>query len=391
MSKQTAPSSGDFGPQGTPEDIHAIESVYEDDRIYVASQWQLMWWKFRKHKLAAISGIALVLIYLFGAFCEFIAPYDPNFHNVKLVYAPPQRIRFIDEEGNFSWRPFVYKHKQQIHPITLRRTYTEDRTKVYPIRLFVRGHSYKMWGLWESDLHLFGIEDGNTIFLLGSDRLGRDLFSRILYGARISTSIGLLGVLLSFVLGVIIGGFSGYYGGTFDAIVQRIIEFIRSIPTIPLWMALSAALPPHWPPLRIYFGITIILSLIGWTGLARVVRSKFLSLREEDFVMAARLVGANEFRIVVRHMVPSFLSHIIASVTLSIPGMILGETSLSFLGLGLRAPAISWGVLLQEAQNVRTVALSPWLLLPGLMVIITVLCFNFLGDGLRDAADPYAR
>lgn len=369
---------------------NAEEQFEGDERRYVASQWQLMWWKFRKHRLAKASGALLILIYLCAIFCEFLAPYNPNAYSAAYSYAPPQRIRFVDSQGKWHFRPFVYGYRREIDPDTLRKVYTPDEGKVYPIYFFTRGQPYKMWGLWQTDGHLVGVKEG-SLFLWGADRMGRDMLSRVLYGSRISTSIGLIGVFISFILGVLIGGFSGYLGGAFDVVVQRIIEFLRSIPTTPLWMGLSAALPPHWPPLRVYFGITVILSLIGWTNLARVVRSKFLSLREEEFVVAARLAGASEFRIVFRHMVPSFLSHIIASVTLSIPGMILGETSLSFLGLGLRPPVVSWGVLLQEAQNVRSVALAPWLLLPGLMVIATVLAFNFLGDGLRDAADPYSR
>ena len=364
-----------------------IESSLEE-KIYLASQWQLIWWRFRRHKVAIASGIILIIIYLLAIFCEFLAPYDPNKYDIKYTYAPPQRIH-IFRDGKLV-RPYVLGYKMEFDPVTLRRIYKPDPDQVYPVYFFVKGDPYKLWGRWEKDVHFIGVKEG-TMFLLGTDRMGRDMLSRILYGARISTSIGLIGVFLSFVLGLIIGGFSGYYGGILDTFIQRAIEFIRSIPTIPLWMALSAALPPHWPPVKVYFGITIILSLIGWTGLARVVRSRFLSLREEDFIMAARLCGASEFRIIMRHMVPSFMSYIIANITLAIPGMILGETSLSFLGLGLRPPTISWGVLLQEAQNVRTVALSPWLLLPGVFVIITVLCFNFLGDGLRDAADPYAR
>jgi peptide/nickel transport system permease protein len=287
---------------------------------------------------------------------------------------------------------YVNGYTVEKHPISLARTYTVDKSTVYPVRLFVRGWEYKILGLIPAKVHLISPVDPEApMFLLGTDRLGRDVLSRIIFGTRISMSIGLVGVLLSLTLGILLGGVSGYYGGFVDTLIQRIIEFLRSMPTIPLWLGLSAALPVDWPPLRVYFGITVILSLIGWTGLARVVRGRFLSLREEDFVLAARLTGSGELRIVLRHMVPAFLSYIIASVTLAIPRMILSETSLSFLGLGLRPPAISWGVLLREAQNVRSVATAPWLLLPGVAVVIAVLAINFLGDGIRDAADPYTR
>jgi len=363
------------------------EEVVES-RIYVASQWKLMWWRFTKHKMAVASGIVLLLLFLLAIFCEFFSVYDPNTYDSKYSYMPPQRIRFFGGPGPF--RPYVYGFTLKLDPETLRKRYVIDTAKVYPVRILARGEAYKLWGLWTVHRRLIGVGEGH-LFLLGTDRLGRDLFSRILYGARISMSIGLIGVFLSMVLGVVIGGLSGYVGGILDRVVQRVIEVLRCVPTIPLWMALSAALPAHWPPLRVYFAITLILSFVSWTGLARVVRSKFLSLREEDFVLAARLIGAGKMRIVLRHMVPSFLSYIIASVTLSIPHMILGETSLSFLGIGLRAPIVSWGVLLQEAQNVRTVTVTPWLLIPGLFVIVTVLAYNFLGDGLRDAADPYGQ
>ena len=363
------------------------------EHVYVAPQWKLMWWKFRRHRMALVSVFVLAIFYLMAAFCEFVAPYDPEAFSTRYTLAPPTPVHFFDQSGTFRG-PFIYGSKRDRDPVTLRPIFTEDTSLIYPIGFFVRGTPYKLWGLFETDLHLFGIgaeQDQQAIFLLGADRLGRDMFSRIVYGARISLSIGLVGVFLSLILGIVLGGISGYYGGVIDNIIQRVIEFIRSVPSIPLWMALSAALPPNWPVVRVYFGITVILSLIGWTGLARVVRGRFLALREEDFVLAARLVGSSEMRVIMVHMVPSFLSHIIAALTLSVPGMILAETGLSFIGLGLRAPAISWGVLLQEAQNLRSVALAPWVMFPAAAVVISILSFNFLGDGLRDAADPYAR
>jgi len=362
------------------------------DRIYTATQWQLMWWRFRRHKLALISTVVLIAFYLMGALCEFVAPHDPHRYDVKMVLAPPQRIRFVDERG-FHLRPYVYGITSRRNMETLRVEFEVDTDAVYPLYLFVRGDPYKFWGLWKTDVHLFGIrpEKPTMLFLLGADEQGRDVLSRIVYGSRISLSIGLVGVALSLVLGVLIGGISGYFGGVVDTFIQRVIEFLRSIPGIPLWMTLAAALPRDWTPVRLYFGITVILSLLGWTGLARVVRGRFLALREEDFVLAAHLCGAGEMRTIVYHMVPSFTSHLIASLTLSIPNMILSETSLSFLGLGLQPPIVSWGVLLQAAQNLRSIVHAPWMFLPGLAVVIIVLAFNFVGDGLRDAADPYAR
>ena len=367
------------------------EETIAEDKVFVASQWQLMWWRFRKHKAAVVSTVFILLFYLSAAFCEFLAPFDPEIFSEQYVFAPPQALHFIDE-GRFRLRPFVYALVPGRDPETYRKLFKIDESKKNSVRFLVRGDPYKLWGLFPMDLHLIGPENPKeTMYLIGSDRLGRDLLSRLLYGTRISLSIGLVGIAISFVLGILIGGASGYYGGWVDLVVQRIIEFLRSIPSIPLWLSLSAALPKDWPAIRVYFGITLILSLIGWTGLARVVRGRFLALREEDFVMAARLSGASEFRIITRHLVPSFLSHIIASLTLTVPGMILSETSLSFLGLGLRPPVISWGVLLQDAQNIRALAHSPWLLIPGGVIVVVVLCFNFMGDGLRDAADPYSR
>lgn len=382
--------SSDMEPTGQDSFIDA--QVEED--IYVASSWQLMWWKFRRHRVAVISTVIVVLFYLMAAFCETVAPYDPEAKFAKYKLHPPTRIHVIDADGQWH-RPFVYQTIRERDPETFRNTYHEDTNVRYPIRLLTSSEEYSAWGnTFTLSTKLFGLDvphEEQGVFLLGTDRLGRDMFSRVVWGARLSLSIGLIGVFLSLILGIILGGISGFYGGAVDNMIQRLIEFLRSIPSIPLWMGLSAALPPKWPILYVYFAITVILSLIGWTGMARVVRGRFLQLREEDFVVAARLTGSSERRIILVHMVPSFVSHIIATLTLAIPGMILAETALSFLGLGLRPPAISWGVLLQEAQNVSAVAIAPWTTAaPALMVVLAVLAFNFVGDGLRDAADPYA-
>ncbi len=371
-----------------PFDPYSVEAMTpEQERYYLASQWRMMWWKLRRHRLAVISGAVLIALYLTILISEFLAPYALNTRNSDFIFAPPQSIHLFD--GGRLVGPFVYGYDYRLDMRTLQRIYTRNPNKIEKLRFLCRGDTYYFWGLVEGDRHLFCPPAGGDVFLLGTDRLGRDMLSRIFYGARISLTIGLVGITISFMIGLTLGGLAGYYGGWIDSLVQRLIEIIRSFPELPLWMALSAILPVTWSPLWIYFGITLILGMIDWTGLGRAVRSKLLALREEDFATAAMLMGASPRRIIARHLLPSFMSHLIASATLSIPSMILGETALSFLGLGLRPPITSWGVLLNEAQNINVVALYPWLMLPVVPVIAVVLAFNFLGDGLRDAADPY--
>lgn len=379
-----------FVPDAKPQD--------DTPRIVVASQWRLMWWKFRKHRLAMVSLVIIIVLYVVAIFAGFFAPFATDTYDKVYTSSPPQPIYWMD---NGTLAPYTYAYTLKTDPKTYKRVHTIDEENKIPLGFFVRGDSYKI-GLHgiplpiissiyvTSDLHLFGpINQGDPFYIFGADDVGRDMLSRLIYGAQVSLSVGLAGVFLSLLVGIFLGGLSGLVGGWVDNIIQRMIEVLRSIPDIPLWMALATAVPPRWDPVYVYFGITIILSLLGWTGMARVVRGKFLSLREEDFIIAAQLDGVPRTRIIMKHMLPSFMSHIIASATLAIPGMILGETALSFLGLGLRAPVVSWGVMLQDAMDITSIATMPWLLLPGFAVVITVLSFNFLGDGLRDAADPY--
>ncbi|MGI9463484.1 MAG: ABC transporter permease [Aestuariivirgaceae bacterium] len=389
--KSPLPASG--APLGhyvsqEPFDARSIEQLTPDqERVYLASQWRLSWWKFKKHKVAVISGIFLLVVYASIFISEFLAPYNLTTRNTRYIFAPPQGIHLF-HDGKFVG-PFVYGLKSKVNLDTMQREYKTNTRKVYPIRFFCEGDKYKFWGIYKTKRHLFCPTKRAPMFLLGTDRLGRDVLSRIIYGARISMTVGLIGIAISFSLGIVIGGIAGYYGGLTDMIIQRMIEVLQSLPAIPLWLALAAIMPVTWSPIAVYFAITIILGLLDWTGLARAVRSKLLALREEDYVLAAQLMGARTSRIIGRHLVPGFMSHLIATATISIPTMILGETALSFLGLGLRPPIVSWGVLLTEAQNINVVALYPWLMLPVVPVILVILAYNFLGDGLRDAADPY--
>jgi peptide/nickel transport system permease protein len=361
-----------------------------EERIAAATQLQLTWWRFRKHKLAVASGIVVILFYLAALLADFLAVTPPHATDASRSYIPPQAIHWFDDDGSF--RPHVYALKGKRDIRTFKLVYAPDPTDKRYLKLFASGYRYSFLGLFETDVHLLGLDRGkpeDALFLLGTDQLGRDVWSRLMLATRTSLTVGLVGVTLSLFLGVLLGGISGLYGGVVDTVIQRVIEILRSVPTIPLWMGLAASLPVTWSVTQVYIAITIIISLIGWTELARVVRGRFLALREEDFVTAAELAGASRLRIIFRHMVPSFLSHIIAAISLALPAMIISETTLSFLGLGLRPPAISWGVLLQDAQNIQALGIAPWLLSVAVPVIIVILAFNFLGDGLRDAADPY--
>jgi peptide/nickel transport system permease protein len=360
------------------------------NELEVASQWKLMWWKFRRHKLAMVGGMVVIIYYIVAIFCEFFAPTLSSVYIANYVYAPPQTLH-IWNDGQVGL--FVYGYTFERDPVSHKKTWKADPDTIIPVGLFVKGIDYKLWGVIPMNIHLIGPKEvGAPFYLLGSDKTGRDILSRIIYSSRVSLTVGLIGVMISLTLGIILGGISGLVGGTVDNIIQRAIEILLCIPNLPLWLALASVVPVDWPPLRVYFMITIILAIIGqwsWTFMARVVRSRFMALREEDFVLAATLDGASNWRLIMRYMLPSFMSHIIASVTLAVPGMIIGETALSFLGLGLRPPVVSWGVMLQDAQKVGLIATTPWILYPGLAIFIVVLALNFFGDGLRDAADPY--
>ena len=372
----------DDAPWSDDADLSAPERSDMD-----APNWVLVWRKFKRHRLGLISGIFLLICYLILPVAGFIAPYTPNERSADYLYAPPQSIN-LWHEGEFIG-PYVYATTATADLVNYRWTYTTDETRPMPLEFFCEGSTYKLFGLIRSDTHLFCPPEGATVFLWGSDRLGRDVFSRILYGAQLSLTVGLIGITVSFTLGIFFGSIAGYFGGRTDWIINRVIEILRSLPELPLWLALSAAVPSNWGPVAVFFIISIILGILDWPGLARAVRSKFLSLREEEYVRAAEMMGAKPGRVIRRHLLPNFMSHLIASATLSIPAMILGETALSFLGLGLRAPAVSWGVMLNDAQNLASIEIYPWTAIPMLPIIFVVLAFNFLGDGLRASLDPY--
>jgi peptide/nickel transport system permease protein len=360
------------------------------ERMGEASQYQLMLARFKKHRVAAVSVYLLAILYAMAIFAPFVAPYGQLQRFADFAYAQPSRVRIVDADGNIHW-PFIYGRESQLDTATFTYTFVEDPSTRYPIRLFAEGQSYRLLGVISTNRHLIGVEGNQPFFLLGSDALGRDLFSRIIYASRVSLFVGFAGVLISFVLGIVLGGISGYAGGLLDTIIQRIIEFIMSIPQIPLWMGLSAAIPRQWSGVQKFLAITVILSFVGWTGLARVVRGKLISLREEDYVTAARISSATPMQIIRRHLLPGVTSYLVVHLTMAVPFMILGETTLSFLGLGITPPDVSWGSLLGEAQDINVIANYPWLLAPVAFVMLAVILFNFIGDGLRDAADPYSR
>lgn len=372
----------------TPDETLPLEMEQEQTAVF--SVKQLMWRRFCRNNPAMIGGVFLLIMYFMMVFSGFISPYGVRQTHEKFPGAAPNKLRFIDVNGNFFIRPFVYGYKRTVDPKTFKATFTEDTRAVYQMKFFIKGAEYDILGIFKSDIHLFGVDEPGKIFLLGTDITGRDLLTRILYGSRVSLTVGLVGVALSLIVGTILGVMAGFYGGVFDMILQRIVEVLQSFPQVPLWLALASAVPPNWDPIKVYFGITVVLSIVSWGGLARQVRGKVLSLRESTYVTAALYSNCSNWRIITRHLLPNTLSHVLVVATLSVPGMILGETALSFLGLGIRPPMTSWGVLMADMQSLRVFLTQPWLITPAAFVVSVIIAFNFLGDGIRDAADPFA-
>lgn len=366
-----------------------MNSIQEQNKRVPLNQGQLLTRRFKRHKLGIIGGIFSIILFFISAFAPFFSPYDYTRPSYNHVYAPPQSIHFIDENGNFHLRPFTYELTMGVDPDTWERVYIENKEKKYPVKFFAPGWEYKLFGLFKANVHFFTVESPGTIFLLGNDKLGRDLLSRIIFGSRVSIVIAFAGALLSGAFGSMMGGISGYFSGKIDLVIQRIIEMFQLFPQIPLMMALSAIIPKNWPPIGVFFGVVIVLSLVQWTFLAREVRAKVLSYREEDFVKAARAIGGGDFYIIIKHILPNCLSHIIVVTTLTIPTLILAESALSFLGLGIQPPMVSWGVLLSDAATIQTIGQYPWIMVPGVVILVTILAFNFFGDGIRDALDPH--
>jgi peptide/nickel transport system permease protein len=379
-----------MGIDTTPQETLSAKEEEKALRYYSASQFQLMWWKFKKNRIAVVGTIVYILFVFIALFAEVLAPTTKKFRDTDYSLGPPQKLHFVDKEGRFYIRPFVYAAKTELDTETFQMKVVEDTSKRLPMNFFVHGKPYEFWGLFESDIHLFGFQ-GENIHLLGTDKLGRDILSRIIYATRISMSIGIFGILTSFSIGLFIGGVGGFLGGRIDDILQRFTEFIVSLPQYPIWMTLAAAVPKQWEPVRIYILITVMIGFFSWTGLARRIRSLVRTIRNEDYVISAKVSGCSNLYIIVRHMFPSCLSYIIVDFTVTFPGMILGETALSFLGLGLQSPVVSWGVLLNKASHLETIVMYPWMLSPAIPLILAMLAINLMGDGLRDAADPYSQ
>jgi peptide/nickel transport system permease protein len=374
----------------TRPDAEALPLEMEQETTAMLTVGQLMWLRFRKNKPAVYGGIFLIIMYLAMIFSGFISPYGVRQTHDKFPGAAPNKVRFIDIQGQFHIQPFVYGYTRKVDPKTFKPTFSEDTKVAYQIKLFTKGAEYDILGIFKSNIHLFGVDEPGRVFLLGTDITGRDLFTRILYGSRVSLTVGLVGVALSLIIGTILGVMAGFYGGLFDMVLQRIVEVLQSFPQVPLWLALASAVPVNWDPIKVYFGITVVLSIVNWGGLARQVRGKVLSLREATYVTAARYTNCSDWRIITRHLLPNTLSHVLVVATLSVPGMILGETALSFLGLGIRPPMVSWGVLMSDMQSLRVFLTQPWLITPAAFVVSVIIAYNFLGDGIRDAADPFS-